>query len=79
MTHSDTQFPYKGGTMKAKTKKEEPWRERIKALIARHGSPEAVAAELGVSYPSIVRWLKGKNPSRMARNRILELERKVQP
>lgn len=61
--------------MKSK-RKEAPWDARIKALVRNHGSPEAVAVEIGVSYPSIVRWTKGWKPSRLAQSRIVELEKK---
>lgn len=53
------------------------WKERIDAMVEKHGSREAVATKLGVSYWSLVYWLtRGGTPSVMARERIEDLEKK---
>lgn len=59
-----------------KKKREAPWNARVKALVRALGSHEAVAAELGVCYASVVRWCKGARPSRIAQAQIVEVEKK---
>ena len=53
------------------------WVERIKALAAkRNGSFEQLAVDLGVGFETVVRWKRGNHkPSRLARQRIEELEK----
>ena len=49
-------------------------KEQVKALVRHHGSYEALAREIGVSWITIQRWVSGKtNPSPLAVRRIQEL------
>ena len=51
------------------------WAQRTAALIKKHGSVEAVAAEMGVSYFTVLRWRKGSSvPSPLAQAKFVELE-----
>ena len=52
----------------------EELRDRVKALVRRYASYEALAREIGVSWVTIQRWVSGKtNPSPLAVRRIQEL------
>lgn len=54
------------------------WSDRIKKLIQEKGSIEAVAAELGVTFYSVLRWRNGAHrPSKLAQKQIVELEKEV--
>lgn len=46
----------------------------IENLVERYGSYEALARELGVSWVTVQRWVKGRTrPSPLATRRIREL------
>lgn len=56
--------------------KEKSWCERVKSLSARLGGKEALAAKLGVSFWTVMRWENSsRKPSSLARHRIEELEK----
>lgn len=56
--------------------KKPTWASRIDALIEKLGSPEAVAARLGVSFFTVLRWKNGEHePSPLAQEKIEELEK----
>ena len=54
----------------------EELREQVRILVQRYGSYEALAHEIGVSWVTVHRWVKGKtNPSKLATRRIKEVLR----
>jgi transcriptional regulator with XRE-family HTH domain len=54
------------------------WATRVEALVKRHGTAEAVAAALGVSFLTVRRWLRGENaPSRLAQQALKRLRKRA--
>jgi DNA-binding transcriptional regulator YiaG len=52
------------------------WAARVEALVQRHGSAEALAVALGVSYLTVQRWRQGSHqPSRLAQRLLEGMER----
>lgn len=51
------------------------WQQRVKALLERYGSREALAVALGVSYFTVMRWEVGRfAPDRRSQGAIERLE-----
>jgi len=59
------------------TRVEPIWTDRLERLVKALGSPEALAAKVGVSGKSVERWRAGRTPSRLARRSIEYLERQT--
>lgn len=61
--------------MQSKGKKAiKSWPHQVKALITKHGSPEALAVACGVSYLTVQRWAKGTHkPSPLAQHALTML------
>jgi transcriptional regulator with XRE-family HTH domain len=54
------------------------WAALVEALVKRHGTPEAVAVALGVSFLTVQRWRQGKNaPSRLAQQALKRLRKRA--
>lgn len=56
--------------------KTKPWDRRVKTLVEKKGGLEALAAELGMSYFTVLRWTKGTNkPSSLAQKELERIEK----
>ena len=66
----------KGGTV---GKSRKTWSDRVKTLLVADGrSLESLAAKLGVSFFTVLRWKNGEvKPSRMAQKLIEKMETEV--
>ena len=70
--------PKGGQVTKAKAKSRKTWSERVKALLsdpAKGRSMESLAAEMGVSFFTVLRWKNGEvKPSKMGQRLIEKME-----